>query len=215
MTNSKPIRIIIADDHAMVRRGITTWIESEDDLALVGEAVNGKDAVEKALRLKPDVVLMDLIMPELDGISATREIAQKETGIAILIITSFSEKEKAVEAIRSGAMGFILKDTTPEELLEAIRQVSQGKPWLSTELTRLLIQKAQQAQNIEENDLTEREMDVLKLVAQGFADQDIAEKLILSKTTVRYHVTNILSKLQLENRTQAALYAIRKGWVNF
>ncbi len=213
---TEQINILIVDDHAIVRIGLSAWIASEPDLALCGEAADGEEAVNKAHELKPDVILMDLVMPKKDGIEAIREIIQQDPGARILVITSFSEKDKAVQAIKAGALGFMMKDTSPENMLEAIQSVNQGNPWLSAEITRMLVHAELRSPEpippVEQ--LTERELQVLNLIAQGLSDKDIAIQLTVSKATVRYHVTNILNKLHLENRTQVALFAIRSGLVS-
>jgi len=213
---TEQINILIVDDHAIVRIGLSAWIASEPDLALCGEAADGEEAVNKAHELKPDVILMDLVMPKKDGIEAIREIIRQDPGARILVITSFSEKDKAVQAIKAGALGFMMKDTSPENMLEAIQSVNQGNPWLSAEITRMLVHAELRSPEpippVEQ--LTERELQVLNLIAQGLSDKDIAIQLTVSKATVRYHVTNILNKLHLENRTQVALFAIRSGLVS-
>lgn len=213
---TEQINILVADDHAVVRTGISAWIASEPDLILSGEAADGEEAVAKALELQPDVILMDLVMPKKDGIEAIKEIIQLNPDSRILVITSFSDKDKAIQAIKAGAMGFVMKDTSPESMLQAIREVQQGKPWLSAEITRMLMHEDLLTDEAipPAGNLTDREVDVLRLIAQGLSDKDIADQLSVSKATVRYHVTNILAKLNLENRTQAALYAIRKGYVS-
>ncbi len=210
------IKILIVDDHAVVREGLSAWIDSEPDLILIGEAADGEAGVTETLRLQPDIVLMDLAMPKMDGITAIKEITQNKPNIRILVITSFSEQDQAVKAIKAGSLGFMMKDASPTEMLQAIRSVSEGNPWLSPSLTRALIQNSRDLKSVGEpiDPLTKREIEVLKLIAQGLSDQDIATALTVSKTTVRYHVTNILTKLQLENRTQAALFAIRKKLVS-
>lgn len=213
---TEQINILVVDDHAVVRTGISAWIASEPDLFLSGEAADGEEAIAKALELQPDVILMDLILPKKDGIDAIKDIIQGNPEARILVITSFSEKDNAIQAIKAGAMGFMMKDTSPESMLQAIREVHKGNPWLSAEITRMLIHEDIRAKEtispVEK--LTDREMDVLRLIAQGLPDKDIANQLTISKATVRYHVTNILTKLHLENRTQAALYAIREGHVS-
>ena len=210
------INILVVDDHAVVRTGISAWIASEPDLVLSGEAADGEEAVAKALDLEPDVILMDLVMPKKDGIDAIKDIIQKNPDARILVITSFSEKDKAIQSIKAGAMGFMMKDTSPENMLQAIREVHQGNPWLSAEITRMLMHEdIRLTETLSPTvHLTDREKDVLILIAQGLSDKDIANQLTVSKATVRYHVTNILTKLHLENRTQAALYAIREGYVS-
>lgn len=212
--NSK-IKLLIVDDHPVVRNGIAAWISSQSDLKLIGEAQDGIEAVEKAKKLEPDVILMDLVMPKKDGIEAIREIIQHDPNARILVITSFSEDKKAIDAIKAGAMGFIIKDTSPSEMLQAIRQVFEDKPWLSPDIIRMLIREKTLQKDEEKliEPLSEREIEVLILIAQGLSDQDIANSLVISRTTVRFHVNNILSKLNLENRTQAALYAIKNKYI--
>jgi two-component system, NarL family, response regulator LiaR len=213
----QPVSILIADDHAMVRSAISTWIHTIPELNLVGEAVNGEEAVAKALALQPDVILMDLMMPKLDGIAATRSILHSIPAAKILMVTSFTEKKRAIEAIQAGAQGFILKDASLEDLLEAIRSIHKGRPWFSLELARSLAGDPQSealATNKKPADaLTGREMDVLQLLVQGLSDPEIAARLVIGHSTVRFHVHQILEKLQVQNRTQASLLAIRKGWV--
>lgn len=213
---TEKIRILVVDDHAIVRTGISAWIETEADLELAGEASDGVEAIEKALKLDPDVILMDLVMPKKDGISAITNIIRENPNACILVITSFSEKTSAVPAIKAGASGFIMKDTSPEEMLQAIREVHRGNPWLSPEITRMLMRNnaEQKSPHPLKELLTERELDVLKLLAQGLSDEEIAAELVISKATVRFHVTNVFQKLQLKSRTQAALYAIREGYVS-
>ncbi len=212
---TEKIKLLVIDDHAVVRTGISAWVASEPDLALVGEAADGEQGVARAFELKLDVILMDLIMPKKDGIEAIREIVRENAEARILMMTSFSEQARSVEAIRAGAMGFILKDTSPEEMLRAIRDVHMGKPWLSAEITRALMHAGRLDGEAapESKQLTKREVEVLKLIAQGMSDADIESELTISKATVRFHVTNILAKLHLENRMQAALYAIRQRYV--
>ena len=213
---TEKIRILVVDDHAIVRTGISAWIETEADLELAGEASDGVEAIEKALKLDPDVILMDLVMPKKDGISAITNIIRENPNACILVITSFSEKTSAVPAIKAGASGFIMKDTSPEEMLQAIREVHRGNPWLSPEITRMLMRNnaEQESPHPLKELLTARELDVLKLLAQGLSDEEIAAELVVSKATVRFHVTNVFQKLQLKSRTQAALYAIREGFVS-
>jgi NarL family two-component system response regulator LiaR len=216
--NIKPVRVLIADDHSMVRSAICNWIQTLSELELAGEASNGKEAVERTLSLKPDVILMDLVMPVADGIAATRAIIQADPQAKILIVTSFNDRQKAVESIQAGAQGFILKDASLEELLEAILAISKGRSWFSAELARSLVvpDKIQAAEPPAGDSelLTAREMEVLKLMVQGKSDREISARLVIAHSTVRFHVHQILEKLQADNRTQAALVAIRKGWVN-
>ncbi len=207
------LRILIADDHPIVRDGLRTLIVTEPGMDLVGEAANGAEAVEKARQLQPDVILMDLVMPVKDGIQAISEIMQSMPKVSILVLTSFSEEDKVFPAIRAGAMGYLLKDSTPEQLLQAIYDVHNGEASLHPSIALQLIREINQPSDLPpaEDPLSERELEVLRLVAQGLTNQEIADRLVRSEWTVRTHVRNILSKLHLANRTQAALYALREG----
>ncbi len=207
------IRVLIADDHPIVRDGLRTLINTEPGMELVGEAVNGEEAVQKAIAQRPDVILMDLVMPVKDGLEAISEIKSVEPNIAILVLTSFSEEDKVFPAIRAGALGYLLKDSSPQQLLQAIYDVHRGEASLHPSIALQLIREINQPSDLPpaEDPLTERELDVLKLVAQGMTNQEIADRLYRSEWTVRTHVRNILSKLHLANRTQAALYALREG----
>lgn len=210
------IRLLICDDHAVVRAGLRALIESKPDMELVGEAADGIEAVEKARELRPDVILMDLLMPRKGGVEAIGDIMRESPEARILVLTSFSEDDQAFPAIRAGAMGYIIKDSLPEELLGAIRDIHQGQPYLQPAIARRLMQELGQAgasPPLTEL-LTEREIEVLKLVARGLANQEIADELVVSKRTVDSHTNSILTKLRLDNRTQAALYALRQGLVS-
>jgi two-component system, NarL family, response regulator LiaR len=207
------IRILITDDHAVVREGLRTLISSEPGMTIVGEAVDGVEAVLKARSLRPDVVLLDLVMPRKDGIEAIEEIKRDNPQARILVLTSFAEDDKVFPAIRKGAQGYLLKDSSPDELLQAIRHVYRGETSLHPTIARKLIQEINQASDLPPSGepLTEREVEVLRLVARGLSNQEIADELVVSERTVRTHVSNILSKLHLANRTQAALYALKEG----
>jgi NarL family two-component system response regulator LiaR len=209
------IRILIADDHAVVREGLRTLIGAQPEMELVGEAADGSEAVQKARSLKPDVVLLDLVMPRMGGVEAIGAIKNEDPKARILVLTSFAEDDKVFPAIKSGALGYLLKDATPQELLQAIRDVHRGEPTMHPSIARKLMRELQRppepSRPPTEEPLSEREVEVLKLVAQGFPNQEIADKLFISERTVRTHVTSILSKLHLANRTQAALYALREG----
>jgi NarL family two-component system response regulator LiaR len=213
MSKVEKIRILIADDHAVVREGLRLLISSEPGMEVVGQAADGVEAVLGALTLQPDVILLDLVMPRKDGIEAINEIIQENPKARILVLTSFAEDDKVFPAIKSGALGYLLKDSSPQELLQAIRDTYHGESSLHPTVARKLIRELNQPSDLPpaEEPLTEREVEVLKWVAQGLPNQAIAEKLALSERTVRSHVSNILGKLHLANRTQAALYAVREG----
>ena len=208
-----PIRILITDDHAIVRKGLTMLLATERDMKVVGEALDGQEAVEKAGSLKPDVVLMDLVMPRMDGIEATRKITEAHPEVKVLVLTSFAADDKVFPAVKAGALGYLLKDSSPEELVEAIRRVHRGEPSLEPDIARKVLQELSHPGNEKPttDPLTERELEVLRLISQGLSNKEIASKLFISEWTVRTHVSNVLSKLHLASRTQAALYALRSG----
>jgi NarL family two-component system response regulator LiaR len=211
--HARAIRVLVTDDHAIVRKGICALLATESDIEVVGEAQDGDQAVEAAQALEPDVILMDLVMPGMDGIEATGRIARRQPEARVLVLTSFAGDDKVFPAIRAGALGYLLKDSGPEELVEAIRQVHGGEsslhPSIARKLLRELSEPTEQGPNVDS--LTEREVEVLQLVAQGQSNREISERLAISEATVRTHVSHILSKLNLCSRTQAALYAIREG----
>ena len=212
MTES--IRILIADDHAVVREGLRALIDTEEGMELVGEAADGVEAVLEARSLRPDVILIDLVMPRKNGIEAIGDIKQENPEARILVLTSFAEDDKVFPAIKAGALGYLLKDSSPQELLQAIREVYRGESSLHPAIARKLIGELNRPlENLPptEEPLTEREVEVLSLVARGLSNKEIAERLVVSERTVRTHVSNILGKLHLANRTQAALYAVREG----
>ena len=208
-----PIRILLVDDHAILRKGIRALLSTEADIEVVGEAGDGVEALAQAEALRPDVILMDLVMPNMDGIEATRQVTTRQPGARILVLTSFVADDKVFPAIKAGALGYILKDSGPDELVRAIRQVYRGEPTLEPEIARkVLFELAQPTKQPPTPDpLTGRELEVLRLVAQGKSNREIAGDLVLAELTVRTHVSNILSKLHLANRTQAALYALKEG----
>jgi len=210
------ISILIVDDHSIVREGQRALIDTEPGMTLVGEATNGAEAIELARSLNPDVILMDLFMPGIGGIEAIEAIRAENPEARILVLTSFAEDEKVFTAVKAGALGYLLKDATPDELITAVRQVSRGEPAMNSTIANKLMRELQRESSLPptEDPLTERELEILKLVAQGLPNQEIAEKLVISERTVRTHVSNILSKLHLANRTQAALYALREGFVD-
>ena len=210
-----PIRILIVDDHGIVREGTRALLERIPDFAVVGEAGNGKEAVAQAKELQPDVILMDLMMPEMDGIKAIGLITASQPNSRILALTSFAADDKVFPAIKAGALGYMLKDADPEDLIQAIRQVHRGEPSLHPSIARKVLQELGRPQTAPPSPgpdpLTERELEVLQLVAQGLTNQQMAEQLTVAEVTIRTHISNILSKLHLANRVQATLYALREG----
>lgn len=209
----KTIRILICDDHAVVRRGLRSLVGVKPEMELIGEAVDGEEAVTMAKKLKPDVIIMDLIMPRKDGVTAIAEIKKKNHDAKILVLTSFSDDKNVFSAIKAGASGYLLKDSSPEDLLQAIDDVYQGKSSLHPVIAQKVIHEMHQPSDLPPTDdpLSEREVEVLRNVAQGMSNQEIAQTLKIKEGTVRIHVGNILNKLQLANRTQATLYALREG----
>jgi two-component system, NarL family, response regulator LiaR len=217
------ITVLIVDDHAVVRQGLTTFLELQDDpssypIQVVGQAANGVEAVALAARLQPDVVLLDLIMPEMDGIAATSRILENSPGSRVIILTSFGEEEKVFPAIRAGAQGYLLKDIAPDDLARAVRAAYSGQVQLHPDIARKLMMAVAATQQAPagspaapHSDLTERELAVLRLIAGGLNNREIADRLVISDKTVKTHVSSILSKLHLEDRTQAAIYALRHG----
>lgn len=210
---TETIRVFLVDDHAIVRKGIHALITTEPGMEVVGEADNGQDAVRLVGNLKPDVILMDLIMPKMDGIEAISQITRENHQARILALTSFAEDDKLFPAIKAGALGYLLKDVSPQQLLQAIRDVYRGVASLDPAVALKLINEINRPSDLptSEQPLTEREVEILKRVAQGLTNQEIADALHISERTVRNHVGNILHKLHLANRTQAALYALREG----
>jgi two-component system, NarL family, response regulator LiaR len=213
---SKTIKILIADDHPIVRKGLRILISTEPDMEVVGEAINGAEAVALARAIKPDIVLMDLKMPLKDGIQATREIKETDPATHVLVLTSFAEDGDVFPAIKGGASGYLLKDSLPEELLLAIRDVNRGQPCLhpiiADKLVHELFHPSVPVATGEK--LTLREMEVLRLIVQGYNNHEIAQVLFVSERTISTHISNLLNKLHLGNRTQAALYAVREGLVS-
>jgi len=211
---SEVIRVYITDDHQIVRRGIRQLLSTEAGIEVVGEASNGKEAVAEVNQLKPDIVLMDLVMPVMDGIEAIRQIKAGHPSIQILVLTSFATDDKVFPAIKAGALGYLIKDTSPDELINAIRQVYKGEPTLHSSIAQKLLKEISHSpadEPISPDPLTDREVEVLKLIARGLSNQEIAETLVVSVATVYTHVSRVLDKLHLASRTQAALYALREG----
>lgn len=205
------IRILVVDDHAIVREGLHGLISTEPGMTLAGEAADGVEAVKQAQAIKPDVILMDLSMPHMDGLMAINEIKRMDPEARILVLTSFGEDAKIFPALKAGARGYLLKDSSPHDLLQAIRAVHRGEASLDSKVTRKLVDRVAQPTTSRIELLTEREKDVLRLVANGLSNQDIADQLVTTERTVRSHVGTILEKLQLTNRTQAAIFALRAG----
>jgi NarL family two-component system response regulator LiaR len=211
---SDVIRVYITDDHQIVRRGIRQLLSTEAGIEVVGEASNGKDAVADMDKLKPDIVLMDLVMPVMDGIEAIRQIKAGHPSIQILVLTSFATDDKVFPAIKAGALGYLIKDTSPDELINAIHQVHKGEPTLHSSIAQKLLKEISHSSDegpVSPDPLTDRELEVLKLISRGLSNQEIAETLVVSVATVYTHVSRVLDKLHLASRTQAALYALREG----
>ena len=213
---SETIRILVTDDHPVVRRGLCGLIRTEPGMEVVGEAADGVEAVSQARLLQPDVILLDMVMPNMNGVEAIREIKTENPDARILVLTSFAEDEHVFPAMKAGALGYLLKDSSPQELLRAIHDVYRGESSLHPTVAHKLIRELYQPSDLPSTDapLTEREMGVLRLVAQGKSNQQVAEKLFIGERTVGNHVSTILRKLHLANRTQAALYALRRGLVD-
>jgi len=222
--HEEKIKVLIVDDHQVVRQGLRTFLELQDIDALpievMGEAANGIEAVELARRIQPDIVLLDLVMPEMDGIQATSRIIECSPNSRVIILTSFGEEDKVLPAIRAGAQGYLLKDISPDKLIQAIRNAHRGEVQLHPNVAKHLMSAVAQkdaASDAHSNqpvvdELTERESEVLGLIASGMSNREIAEKMFISDKTVKTHVSNILSKLHLGDRTQAAIYALKHGF---
>jgi NarL family two-component system response regulator LiaR len=213
MPDQPKIRVLIVDDHAIVRQGLRTFLELQDDLSVVGEAPNGRAAVTLAAQQRPDVVLMDLVMPELDGIAATRQVREACPSAQVIALTSFSEDDRIIPAIQAGACSYVLKDISPEALVEVVRAAARGEARLHPDVARKLMNQVARppaaAQGMEE--LTGREVEVARLVARGLSNREIAGAMVISEKTVKTHISSIFSKLGLEDRTQLAIYALKHG----
>ena len=206
--SSKPIRVMLVDDHTMVRRGLATFLKAFDDLELAGEAENGQAAIQLCAKLQPDVILMDMVMPDMNGAAATRAVRQQFPNVQVIALTSFKEEELVKSALEAGAIGYLLKDVSADELVRAIRSAHAGRATLSPEAAQALVHAASQPPT-PGNDLTEREREVLALIIEGLNNTQIAGKLTVSSSTVKSHVSNILSKLGVASRTEAVTLALR------
>ena len=217
--HAEKIRVLIVDDHQVVRQGLSTFLGLRPEIVVVGEAADGMAAVEMAGKLEPDIVLMDLVMPELDGIAATRQIRTLHPRTQVIALTSFTEDDKVIPAIQAGAASYLLKDVTPDALVEAILAVHRGEARLHPDIARKLMERVAQAPResretaVPPEGLTTRELEVIRLVARGRSNHEIAQELVISEKTVKTHVSNILGKLNLEDRTQLAIHAIKSGLV--
>lgn len=213
MDVSSPIRVMIVDDHAMVRRGLAAFLKTKVDLELVGEASDGEEALEMCEQVQPDVVLMDLVMPKVDGTSATRAIRERWPHVQVIALTSFQEKKLVQEALQAGAISYLLKNVSVDDLAEAIRAACAGQPTLAPEATQALIQAAASQEKMPGYELTTREHEVLVLMVEGLNNPEIAGRLSVSRSTARAHVSNILSKLGVSNRAEAIALALRRKLV--
>ena len=212
MTN-ETIRVLLVDDHVVVRRGLSALLATYDEIEVIGEAASGAEGAELAKRLLPDVVLMDLVMPEMDGIEATRRVKAVSPTTHVIVLTSYSEDERIFPAIKAGALSYLLKDVGPDELVRAIRAARRGEATLHPTVAARLMQELSGARVSPLDELTEREREVLACIARGMSNAEIADHLIIGERTVKTHVSNILSKLHLQDRTQAALLALRERLV--
>jgi NarL family two-component system response regulator LiaR len=213
---SKAIKIVIVDDHAMVRKGMKAFLGEFEDLQVIGDASDGWKAVELVKQLKPDVVLLDLFMPGMEGIETIQRLIAVQPGLGIVILTAYAKEDKVIEAIKAGALGYVVKESQPDELIQTIRVVSTGTPAISPSIAWKILHAGREGhENASRNkmELSEREAEVLRLLTKGKSDQEIASQLVLSDVTIRTHVSRILTKLGLENRVQAALYCMRAGMV--
>ena len=203
------IRVLLVDDHAVVRQGLRMFLGLDPDLQIVGEATNGLEAIELSRQLRPDIILMDLLMPIMDGLTAIQKIKKAQPEVEIIALTSVIEDDRVFNAIHAGAMGYLLKDTQASELVQRIKAANRGEVQLHPEAAKRLIREVRSPDSPEK--LTDRETEVLKLIARGLSNKDIATRLVVSEKTVKTHVSNLLTKLNLPSRTQAALYALKEG----
>ena len=211
--NNNPVKLLIVDDHMIIRKGIIALLDTQEMIEVIGEASDGESAIRQYFTKKPDVLLLDLIMPGISGIKVIKEIIKKDQHAKILVLSSFAADNQVFPAIQAGALGYLLKDTDPDNLISAIHQVHRGESSLSPLIARRVIQEIFDSRNkeISPDPLTNREVEVLQVLAKGKSNQEISKMLSISESTVRKHVSNILGKLQLASRTEAALYAIKEG----
>ncbi len=209
------ISVMLVDDHRVVRQGLRDFLELQDDIEVIGEAQSGEEGVKLARDLLPDVVLMDMVLPGIDGVEATRQIKASSPSSRVIVLTSFADDDKVFPAIKAGAISYLLKDVQPEDLARAIRAAQRNEAGLHPEVAAKLMQEFSTPRTADDTveQLTEREMDVLRLIARGKSNKEIADALVISEKTVKTHVSNILSKLHLADRTQAAIYALRQRLV--
>jgi NarL family two-component system response regulator LiaR len=213
---SEPITVLLVDDHAMVRQGVRAFLETQPDIAVVAEAASGEQAVRLAAEHAPDVALMDLIMPGMDGVEATRRLTARSPRTNVVVLTSYHDDEHVFPAIRAGALSYVLKEVGPDELAETVRKAATGEAVLHPRVAARVVRELHGARRDEPNvfhDLSERELEVLKLIAEGLSNAEISDRLFISEKTTKNHVSNILGKLHLADRTQAAVYAWRQGVV--
>jgi len=212
MNATQPIRVLIVDDHAMVRKGLISFLKNKPELELVGEARDGREAIEYCEQLQPDVILMDLLMPELGGVAATHTIHQRWPRVQVIALTSFQEKDLVQDVLQAGAIGYLLKNVSGDELAEAIRQAHGGRPTLAPEAVQALVQPPSEAETMAA-DLTRREQEVLALLVKGMSNPEIADRLFISRATVKVHISSILSKLEVASRGEAIALAIQNKLV--
>lgn len=208
------IRVLLADDHEMVRIGVSAYLQAQPDMDVVAETENGQQAYEKALHYRPDIILMDMVMPVLNGAEATKKIISEWPEAKIMIVTSFLDDDKVYPALEAGAMSYLLKTTNAKQIADAIRKTVSGNTILEPEVTTKMMQRMRTKERVLHDDLTEREMEVLLLIARGMTNQEIADELIIAIKTVKTHVSNILSKLEVQDRTQAVVYAFSNHLVH-
>ncbi len=209
------IRVVFVDDHEMVRIGVSSYLSAQPDIEVIGEAENGKKGVELALQLRPDIILMDLVMKEMDGIEATRQIIEQWPEAKIIIVTSFLDDEKVYPALEAGATSYMLKTSKASEIAKAVRATYQGQSILEPEVTgKMMMKMRKKSEHLPHEDLTSREMEILLLMAEGKTNQEIADELFIALKTVKTHVSNILSKLNVQDRTQAVIYAFKHSLVS-